>query len=350
LHEVSAPHVVRDLPPNFETPAQLEARNTPLVQRSLQQTTDVSFGRVPYSGPKLLSSWLPFLDLYVKLQMAVDAHIGHVLDTLTSRPDVAENTVVVFTSDHGEYGGSHGLRGKGAGLYEEGINVPLIVNDLRGDLNNAPEVARTQVTSSVDIAPLLLTLATGSDAWRNESRYEQIAGRLDLAGILSDPSAKGRQHAAHATDEVVTEFALQPYDAVAPLHITGLISETSKYGMYAHWHGQSFEPREDGLQTELYDLTTPSGRLEVDNLAGHSPDEVAIRATLEQVVREELQGALPTRLQEAQVRGRRDYFSIARGAALNAAQRRHELEAIVGNDLGGQIVGGKPGRRRRHRR
>jgi arylsulfatase A-like enzyme len=348
-YEISAPHAVRDLPPNFETPAQLEARNTPLVQRSLQQTTDLSFGRVPYSGSKLLPSWLPFLDLYVKLQMTVDTHVGHVLDTLASRPDVAANTIVVFTSDHGEYGGSHGLRGKGAGLYEEGINVPLIVNDPRGDLTTAPEVPRTQITSSVDVAPLLLTLASGSGAWRDEPRYEQVAGRLDIAAILSDPNANGREHALHATDEVVTEFALQPYDAVAPLHITGLISQTSKYGMYAHWHGDSFEPREDGLQTELYDLTTASGRLETDNLAGRSSAESAVRATLEQAAREEIQAALPARLHEAQRRGRRDYFSIARGAALGAAQRRHQLQNIVGNDLGGQLPGGKPGRRRRHR-
>ena len=40
--------------------------------------------------------------------------------------------MIVFTSDHGEYGGSHGLRGKGAGAYEEGIRVPLIVTDPRG--------------------------------------------------------------------------------------------------------------------------------------------------------------------------------------------------------------------------
>ena len=51
---------------------------------------------------------------------------------LSSRPQLAANTVVLFTSDHGEYGASHGLRGKGAGVYEEAINVPLIVKDLRG--------------------------------------------------------------------------------------------------------------------------------------------------------------------------------------------------------------------------
>jgi arylsulfatase A-like enzyme len=42
------------------------------------------------------------------------------LDALASRPDVAANTVIVFSSDHGEYAASHGLRGKGAGAMRRG--------------------------------------------------------------------------------------------------------------------------------------------------------------------------------------------------------------------------------------
>ena len=61
---------------------------------------------------------------------------------LASRPAVMANTVVVFTSDHGEYGGSHGLRGKGAGVYEEGIRVPLIVTDYSGGARLVPGSAR----------------------------------------------------------------------------------------------------------------------------------------------------------------------------------------------------------------
>jgi arylsulfatase A-like enzyme len=77
---------------------------------------------------------------------------------------------VLFTSDHGEYGGSHGLRGKGAAVYDEGIRIPLYVKDPRGELTAAPERPRRQLTSSVDVAPLLLTIASGSRAWRSEPR------------------------------------------------------------------------------------------------------------------------------------------------------------------------------------
>ena len=44
------------------------ARHKPRLQRSLQETSASSFGGVPFSGPDLVPAWLPFLDLYVKLQ------------------------------------------------------------------------------------------------------------------------------------------------------------------------------------------------------------------------------------------------------------------------------------------
>ena len=189
--EVDAARVVTSLPPNFETPELLVERHKPRLQRSFQETAAASFGAVPFSGPEATETWLGFLDLYVALQLEVDRHIGQVMRILESRPEVAANTVIVFTSDHGEYGASHGLRGKGASAYEEGLRVPLLVKDLRGKLTSAPETTRTQLTSSVDVAPLLLTIATGSDQWRQDPHYSHIAGRLDLAGILAEPRNAG---------------------------------------------------------------------------------------------------------------------------------------------------------------
>ena len=157
--EAQPPSVVGEMPPNFETPEEMAARHKPLLQRSLQDTAQVSFGKVPYSGPELEQTWLPFLDLYLQLLGEVDGHIGAVLNTLASRPEVAANTVIVFTSDHGEYGASHGMRGKGASAYEEAIRVPLIVRDLREKpITKAPAQTRTGLTSSVDVAPLLLDI------------------------------------------------------------------------------------------------------------------------------------------------------------------------------------------------
>jgi arylsulfatase A-like enzyme len=320
--EAQAPSVIGHLPPNFETPELLIERNKPLLQRTFQDTSAASFGPVPFTGPEASGKWLEFLDLYMKIQREVDDHIGRVMRTLQSRPEVAANTIVVFTSDHGEYGASHGLRGKGASAYEEGIRVPLLVKDPRGVLTSSPERVREQLTSSVDLTPLLLTIASGSDGWRREPHYSHIADRADLAGILADPTAPGRPYVLHATDEAVTEFAIEPYAANAPLHVVALRTPQAKYAIYSNWPAQGISPLSRGEERELYDYRTNSGRLELHNSAGESALEEPLRAKLEGAFQQELRGPLPPRLTEAHARGFADYFSTAKNAATAAAARR----------------------------
>jgi arylsulfatase A-like enzyme len=332
--ESQAPGVVGRMPPNFETPELLIERNKPLLQRSFQDTSARSFGPVPFTGPEAHEKWTEFLDLYMKIQMDVDRHIGRVLQTLHSRPEVAENTVIVFTSDHGEYGGSHGLRGKGACAYEEGIRVPLLVKDPRGLLTSSPERVREQLTSSVDLAPLLLTIGSGSDDWRRDSHYSHIAARADLAAILADPAAPGRPYILHATDEIVTEYAIQPYAADAPLHVVALRTPEAKLATYSNWPFNGIEPLARGEERELYDYRTHSGRLELHNSASQSALEEPLHAELERAFREELREPLPPRLTEAHARGFADYFSTARHAAAEAAGRRKRRSEREGGPLG----------------
>ncbi len=334
--EAEPSRVVQQLPPNFETPEEMLARGKPLLQRSLQDTAQASFGVVPYTGAEVQSTWLPFLDLYLMLLEEVDSHIGGVLDTLSSRPEVAANTVVLFTSDHGEYGASHGMRGKGGGAYEEAIRVPLVVSDPRGVLTRATRQQRTGLTSSVDVAPLLLDIATGSSQWRKEPHYSHIASRHDIAAMLRDPSAPGREYVLHATDETVTEFAVEPYAADAPLHVVALRTPQAKYATYSNFAPGSIKALKAGRETELYDYSTPQGLMELRNEAGHSDLEAKLNAQMQRAVRDELREPLPQRLHAARRRGLADYFNIASFAALKAAaQRRKRAERESETPLGG---------------
>jgi arylsulfatase A-like enzyme len=238
-----------------------------------------------------------------------------VLRTLLTQPEVRANTVVVFTSDHGEYGGSHGLRGKGASAYEEAIRVPLSVRDFRpaaSAVTAATGVPRTQLTSSVDVVGLLLTLGTGSNAWREEKRYEHLAGRHDLAAICRHPGAPGRSWILHATDEDVTEFATEPYASDAPRHVVAVRSKAGKLVVYSNWRAETTEQETAGQEYELYDYSEPGGRAETVNSAGaQTPLEEELWNVLERdAVPRELQEPLPSLLLEAQQSGMSDYANV----------------------------------------
>ncbi len=310
--ESTPPALAEELPPNFETPEALEAQRKPLLQRSLQDTAARSFGAVPFAGPEAPGAWAGLMNTYLLLQSYLDASIGSVLSALAAQPSVLANTVVLFTSDHGEYGGSHGMRGKGASAYEEAIRVPLYVRDFRGLACAAPAVPRTQLTSSVDVVPLLLTLATGSSAWRRQERYRHLAARHNLAAICAHPSAPGRPWILHATDEDVTEFATEPYAASAPRHVVALRTPRGKLALYSNWSEGTFTVEAAGQEFELYDYSSYGGRLELLNSAGAAGalEEELWVALEEQALPEELRAPLPASLRAAQRRGFANYQSV----------------------------------------
>jgi arylsulfatase A-like enzyme len=355
--EARASSIVDELPPNFETPAQMQLQQIPRLQFSHQETTGISFGRVPFTGPQVAEAWTPFFDLYLKLMNEVDHHIGTVLRALHSRPDLAANTVVVFTSDHGEYGGSHGMRGKGGAVYEEGVRVPLMVRDLRGGekLTAAPRRRRTGLTSSVDVAPLLLGIATGSDAWRKDSHYSHIAHRHDLLAMLRKPQAPGRTHILHASDEIISEYAIKPYAADAPLHLTAIRTPKAKLALYSNWMPGTAQMTTRGQEAELYDYRSAGGRMEIESRVGQEDSlEADMRARLQRAAAEELHEGLPARLHAAQRRGFADYFDTASDAVIKATHRRRRLleQEAQGHRLGGglsQMLRRQHGRSNAHR-
>jgi arylsulfatase A-like enzyme len=104
VNQVSPPRIIGKLPGNFETPDSLRL-NKPGLQTQLWQGTAEALGLLPYSGPGFEEGWVELLNLYLLFQTYVDVQIGRVMSALAASP-YAQNTVVVFTADHGEYAGS----------------------------------------------------------------------------------------------------------------------------------------------------------------------------------------------------------------------------------------------------
>ena len=83
--------------------------------------------------PNWTKGWMTFLNYYCWMQACADAQVGNVMNTFGAwkYPDgtpLKNNSIVMFLADHGEYAGSHGLKGKGAAAYDESINVPLYIH------------------------------------------------------------------------------------------------------------------------------------------------------------------------------------------------------------------------------
>jgi len=96
--------------------------------------------------------------MYYATISLVDAQVGRLIDELVSM-NVYDDTMIVYTSDHGEYLGYHHMITKGGHMYDPLMRVPLIVKYPAG--GGAPARAREpeRLVSTVDIAPTILEAA-----------------------------------------------------------------------------------------------------------------------------------------------------------------------------------------------
>jgi arylsulfatase A-like enzyme len=85
-----------------------------------------------------------------------DVAVGKILDEL-ERLKLNDNTIIIFSSDHGSLLGDHGLSGKWL-MYENSIRVPMILYDPRADKKLAGG-RRNEMVLSIDLAPTILALA-----------------------------------------------------------------------------------------------------------------------------------------------------------------------------------------------
>ena len=97
-----------------------------------------------------------FMALYYGLVKELDDWVGHLLDALDNA-GLAEDTLVIFTSDHGEMMGNHNMFGKGVFL-EESMRVPLVMRYPKGIQDG--QRLRAPATGA-DVGPTILDYCGG---------------------------------------------------------------------------------------------------------------------------------------------------------------------------------------------
>ncbi len=183
------------LPSNLTQP--LDQAGRPGAHAEFHKAWDYTLGNIPLEAER----WQRFNDFYLNCIRSVDLQVARLLSELDDL-GLTDSTIVVFTSDHGEMAGAHGLRGKGPFAYEEGVHLPLhIVHpDVRGGQESR------SVTGHIDFVPTLLSMAGVAPGKFGELAGRELPGK-DFSGVLGGP---GRTD-VHA----VREGALFTYSGLA---------------------------------------------------------------------------------------------------------------------------------------
>lgn len=165
----------QSLPVSLRQP--LDEPGRPAAHREFNRAWSYALGPIPPQA----ANWQRFSDFYLNSIRSVDAQLQVLISELDAL-GLSDNTIIVFTADHGEMGGAHGLRGKGPFAYQEAIHVPLMVVH--------PQVAGGQhcraLTSHIDIAPSLLAMAGASTGQVSSWAGRSLPGR-DFSPLLAKP-------------------------------------------------------------------------------------------------------------------------------------------------------------------
>ena len=147
-------------------------------------------GKIKSENELISWKYQRYMKDYLQVIRSLDENIGRVLDYL-DKNGLAENTVVVYTSDQGFYMGEHGWFDKRY-MYEESYRTPLLIRD---PSVKKPVKSVVQLVQNIDFAPTILDycgvevpermqgmsikplIAGNSDSWRKSLYYHYYEGK-----------------------------------------------------------------------------------------------------------------------------------------------------------------------------
>lgn len=112
---------------------------------------------------------------YMGLIQQIDDQIGRLLDYL-EKSDLLSETMIVFTSDHGDYLGDHWL-GEKELFHEQSVRVPLIIVDPSREADGTRNTVSNAFVEAIDLVPTFL------DAMKSNVSRHRLEGR-SLLGLL----------------------------------------------------------------------------------------------------------------------------------------------------------------------
>jgi arylsulfatase A-like enzyme len=154
----------------------LDAPGRPKAHKLYQEIWDLLMGQWPNEDRR----WRLLLDYYFNCMRDSDENVAAVMQGLKDS-GMEDNTIVIFTADHGELGGTHQMRGKGTTAYKEQNHVPLMI--IHPAYPGGKECQA--ITSQIDLATTILAM-TGKDPKSIAKAADGLKGK-DLTPLFKDP-------------------------------------------------------------------------------------------------------------------------------------------------------------------
>ncbi|NRB75576.1 MAG: sulfatase-like hydrolase/transferase [Verrucomicrobiales bacterium] len=137
--------------------------------------------------PRAKEAVRDLLRVYYSVIEDMDAQIGRILEALDASGQL-ENTIIIFTSDHGLACGSHGLRGK-QNMYEHTINVPFVMagpSVPAGEQTNAQIYLRELYPTTCELANVTIPESVTAESFAPVIRDPGAAHQKEIFGYFKD--------------------------------------------------------------------------------------------------------------------------------------------------------------------
>ena len=192
--------------------------------------------------------WREMIALTYGMVTHIDAEIGRVLDAL-ERTGQMDNTIVIFTSDHGDMMGDHGLIWKGFYTFRGCIDVPMIVSAPGFDGGRVCEA----LVSQIDLLPSVLDLCAipmpGADWPEDGNPFE----RGNILPIRPYPGRSWRGLLDGSTDAIRETVVIENDDPPTGCQVRALVTPEYRLTVYPGTEdGELFDRRDD--PDEMFNL------------------------------------------------------------------------------------------------
>lgn len=177
----------------------IDAKGEPWAVRSYRELVDVTYGALPDDEAVWRKNQSYYFNCIRDASYKVRS-LFRALETL----GLADHTIVVFTSDHGEMAGAQRLRQKGPVVYRENVNVPFMV--VHPDIKDARTT--TALGSAIDILPTLYAFAGGHAAALHDP-LGKLPG-VDLGPAIAGAGGRSARDARGAFHNYAVPFYIDP--------------------------------------------------------------------------------------------------------------------------------------------